>query len=108
MREKAASMLYDLQLFDSLVVERGGSRVKFLLFVASKYPEAVCTNDVVDQLGLTQGQVSRIARSFYSVNAEKEQGLGLVDINYDPYDPSTKLITLNEKGVSVLKSFLGR
>ena len=105
-KEKAASLLYDLQVFDSLIEERGGSRLKFLLFVAAKYPEAVRNADAVEKLGITQGQVSRIARSFASVTADKELGLGLVDINCDPFDPNTKLVTLNERGISVLERHL--
>ena len=108
MKEKSKELLHVLQLFDSLIEERGGSKIKFLLYVASKYPHSVTLTNSEKKLGLTQGQVSRIARSFSTVNAEKKTGLDLVDINFDPYDPMTKLITLNEKGVRVLKAFLGR
>lgn len=106
LKEKAANLFYVLQLFNSEIEERGGSRLRFLLFVASKYPEAICANEAIDKLELTQGQVSRIARSFYSVTADGKLGLGLVDINYDPYDPSTKKITLNERGISFLNRIL--
>ena len=105
--KKAAELFHALQSLDELIDERGGSKVKFLLLAAAIHPVAITYDYVQERLGLTQGQVSRIARSFWSVNAEEELGLGLIDINFDPYSPRTKLISLNDKGLAMIKQLSG-
>jgi len=102
--KKAASLLHEMQQLDALTEERGGSQIKFLLYVAAKHPQPVLLRDIEEQLELTQGQVSRIARTFHSVNSEGQPGLNLIDIKFDLYSPRTKLISLNDKGLAALKN----
>lgn len=105
--KKASQLLATLQKLDSAVVtERGGSQSKFILYLAAKHPQQVLLKDIEEALQLTQGQVSRIAREFYSVNAEGEPGKNLIDISFDPYHPRTKLISLNRNGEAILKKIL--
>ena len=104
--KKASEILATLQKLDAVVDERGGSQAKFILYLAAKHPQPVLLKDIEEALSLTQGQISRIAREFYSVNAQGEPGKNLIDIQFDPYHPRTKLLSLNKNGEAVLKKFL--
>jgi len=101
--KKASNVLAMLQELDEVIDQRGGSQAKFLMYVAKHHPNPVILKDVQEALDLTQGQISRIAREFHSVNSEGQPGKNLIDIQFDPYAPRTKLITLNKNGEAVLK-----
>ncbi len=105
--KKASNLLDTLQDIDALISERGGSQTKCLLYIASRHPEPVLLKDIEENLGLTQGQISRIAREFHTINSEGAPGKNWVDIVFDPYHPRTKLISLNKNGEAVLKKILG-
>ncbi len=101
--KKASNMLAMLQQLDQHTDDRGGSQAKFLMYLAKNHPKPVLLKDAEDALSLTQGQVSRIARDFHSINSEGQAGKNLIDIQFDPYSPRTKLISLNKNGEAVLK-----
>ena len=101
--KKASNMLAMLRELDRYTDDRGGSQAKFLAYLAQNHPKPVVLKDIEEALELTQGQVSRIARDFHSINSEGQAGKNLIDIQFDPYSPRTKLISLNKNGEAVLK-----
>lgn len=103
--KKAKAILQDLRGLEMLIEEdKGASKVKFLLLLAAQHPEPLLLKECEGALNLTQGQVSRLVRSFHSIDSRGEVGLGLIDIEFDLYSPRTKLIRLNRKGEAALKA----
>lgn len=105
--KKAKAILQVLQGLGALTAtDRQGSLAKFLLLLASRHPEPVLLKECEAALHLTQGQVSRLARSLHSINAEGRLGLNLIEIDFDLYAPRTKLLRLNKRGEAALKDIL--
>ena len=82
--------------------ENGNTLAKYLCFLAQRYPLQVDFIDIGEELGLSPSQVSRTTRALHVLAHSGAPGLNLIDVSFDPADPRTKLVVLNQKGLDVL------
>ena len=78
----------------------------YLLKLASVHPTPVGFEELVEDLGLSKGQVSRVTRGLHKIDSKGAPGADLIDITFDLHNPRVKLVTLNERGLKMIEDSL--
>ena len=90
----------------SILKDTSFTTTKYLCTLAIQHPEPASFDDLHKSLGVSQPHISRLTRDLSAINSKGKLGLGLVDVNFDAYQPRVQLVRLNDKGLRTLSDAL--
>lgn len=79
---------------------------KYLCMLASKHPEKVSFEELVDKLEVNKSQVSRCTRALHKLAHTGQPGKDLIDVEFDIRNPRLKLVSLNDGGLKAVSSLV--